>query len=81
MGTWALHSGRRLSMAELSWIQGIDFKQQIAPHFANLHAIITPNQFGHALGNANSLNVAEKVLGSALIAANIVKKHEVVDRW
>ena len=62
----------------------MDFHNDISVHFQNpenFDGLITQNQFDKAVGNANSANVAERILREAMIAARIVDRDELPDRW
>ena len=42
---------------------------------------VTPTQLGQQIGNAMSVNVVERVLRNALLAAGMIESDTVPDRW
>lgn len=72
-GHWITSKKRRFSKEEMFRLQGMDptmFK-----------VAVTETQLGQQIGNAMSVNVFERVLRQALIAAGLAKKEDLRDRW
>ncbi len=83
-GPLVVNRGRRMDCDELSWTLGVDFANDIQPSGLvgkSKTSCISERQWGHALGNANSLGVAERFLRAGLISARIIEESDVQDRW
>ena len=65
-GHWLIHKNRRMNIKEMMRRQGIDpdnFKQ-----------VVSDSVMGQQLGNAMSVNVMERILAKALLAAGLIQK-------
>ena len=71
-GPYLLNRGRRLSPRELSFTMGINLAEW------QLGSMSSP-QWGHAIGNGTPLNLAERVLGAAMLSTGMIREHN--DRW
>ena len=88
MGPWIWNRGRRTDLDESSWLQGINFRKDVLSRNKKITSVddfklhvMSCHQMGHALGNAVTLSVAERVLLSALHSARIVNRSRIEDRW
>jgi len=68
-GPWVTSRGRQTRIAEMFRLQGI------RPHlYAGWERCCSVQRMGHMLGNAVSLNIAEKLVGRALFSAGLVSE-------
>ena len=72
-GHWITSKQRRLSKEEMFRLQGMDPTK--------FHVAVTETQLGQQIGNAMVVNVIERVLTKALVAAGLAKKSSIPDRW
>jgi hypothetical protein len=72
-GCWITCKGRKMKLAELFALQGMDVAELKLP--ANL----SPAKLGFMVGNAFTQTTVERILGKLLVKAGIVD--QVQDRW
>ena len=65
-GHWLIHRNRRMNIKEMMRLQGIDPK--------SFKQVVPDSVMGQQLGNAMSVNVVERILSRALVAAGLVQK-------
>jgi len=72
-GHWITSKGRRMTIAEMLRLQGIN------P--TDFRVAVSDTSIGQQIGNAMSVNVIERILHRALIAAGLVSAESIEDRW
>ena len=68
--------GRRLTVDEMMKFQGMS-----PSRLAGWEAVMKERQMGHAIGNAMSVNVLQRVLVRALLSSGLVPAGSVTDPW
>ena len=68
-----MHQNRRITTGEMLKLQGI------SP--GDISVVVPGTEMGKQIGNAMSLNVVERVMRNALIAAGLIEAEDYQNRW